>query len=306
MSDGVLIDGTPLVGRLEAKYGTIFAILYSLIYTFIVFGIFNLIAAIFVENVLESAKTRRALYEEQDQLRVALLLRNLLLRFAVHQGSGDESDVRRIISSRFQAVTTSPARNLSVSMSDDGLKSNAISSGSRSMVSLVRSFRRGSTSSSSDDFFYLSEAQNVYELDGFITRRMFEKAIKDPYVLKLLDDLEIQINDRSELFDVLDADGGGSIDFSELVSGLIKLRSVAADKADQVATTLYLRSVQSSLKRMAAEQESRHHQLLEHLHLHPWAPHRGRWHHWAACRVHINNHSRCCSQPCQALCLTRK
>merc|ERR1719316_2495624 len=81
MSDGSLPDGTPLVGHLEAKYGALFVVPYTLCTLFIVFGIFNLIAAIFVENVIESAKSKRELSEESDRMRVAQVLRSLLFRF---------------------------------------------------------------------------------------------------------------------------------------------------------------------------------------------------------------------------------
>ena len=37
MSDGTLIDGTPLVGHLEAKYGVLFVLPYTVVTLFIFF-----------------------------------------------------------------------------------------------------------------------------------------------------------------------------------------------------------------------------------------------------------------------------
>lgn len=84
--------------------------------------------------------------------------------------------------------------------------------------------------------------------------------------MALLDDLEIQLNDRAELFDVLDADGNNIIEFSEMVAGIMKLRSVGADKADAVTTNLYLRALQQALKDVVAEQKRRHNELSALLH----------------------------------------
>merc|ERR1719329_1841102 len=48
------------------------------------------------------------------------------------------------------------------------------------------------------------------------------------------------------LFDTLDADGSGSLDLPELVSGIMKLRG-AADKGDIVASLLSVRHMQKTL-----------------------------------------------------------
>merc|ERR1712228_459493 len=54
--------------------------------------------------------------------------------------------------------------------------------------------------------------------------------------------------DRAELFDVLDADSSGYIDFAELIGGLMKMRTTSAEKSDVVATILAMRSSLISLK----------------------------------------------------------
>merc|ERR1712032_1159267 len=63
----------------------------------------------------------------------------------------------------------------------------------------------------------------------------------------MMDDLEISVSNRSKLFDVLDSDGSGSLDISELVEGLMKLRG-PADKGDIVSAVLNVRTLQRSFK----------------------------------------------------------
>jgi len=52
-------DGTPLAEKLRSNYGASFTLGYSLIYLFVTFGIFNLIMAVFIENVTSQAHLRK-------------------------------------------------------------------------------------------------------------------------------------------------------------------------------------------------------------------------------------------------------
>jgi len=52
-------SGTPLQARLFATYGGVFMVLYILSFMFITVGVFNLIMATFLENVVSSGNTRR-------------------------------------------------------------------------------------------------------------------------------------------------------------------------------------------------------------------------------------------------------
>lgn len=81
MSDSSLPDGTPVVGRMYELYGLRFMIPYMLGLLFIAFGLFNLITALFVENVLESAKQKKRLSIVSERVRVAQLLRELVFKF---------------------------------------------------------------------------------------------------------------------------------------------------------------------------------------------------------------------------------
>jgi len=52
-------DGTPLTERLRSNYGASFTVGYSLVYLFVTFGIFNLIMAVFIDNVSTQQHLRK-------------------------------------------------------------------------------------------------------------------------------------------------------------------------------------------------------------------------------------------------------
>jgi len=52
-------DGTPLTERLRDQYGATFTIVYSVVYLFVMLGIFNLIMAVFIDNVSTQQHMRR-------------------------------------------------------------------------------------------------------------------------------------------------------------------------------------------------------------------------------------------------------
>jgi len=80
-----------------------------------------------------------------------------------------------------------------------------------------------------------------------IEEHVFHKVVSEPRVIEMLDDLDINMPNKKDLFEVLDADQSGHIDLKELVQGLMKLRGYAS-KTDAVATLLTLRSLQRSAK----------------------------------------------------------
>jgi len=80
-----------------------------------------------------------------------------------------------------------------------------------------------------------------------IEEQVFDKIVSEPRVTQMLDDLDINMPNKKDLFEVLDADQSGHIDLRELVQGLMKLRGYAS-KTDAVATLLALRSLQRSAK----------------------------------------------------------
>jgi len=85
-----------------------------------------------------------------------------------------------------------------------------------------------------------------------VTRDTFVQLMDDPVVLELLEDLEISISNKEKLFDIIDSNGNGSVDVSELIEGLMKLRG-PADKGDAVSAALMVRQVQRDLRTLELE-----------------------------------------------------
>lgn len=234
--DCTLPNGTPLAGHLYQMYGWKFVFPYCIIMLFITFGIFNLIMAIFVENVMESARQKRQLTESAERGRVCRKLRELVLKFggslkikeAKHYHFVDIHKPRLLhkITQAFSQVASKTSESLE----------------SQSTLPEMLGSKNVDSWSLYANPTYTVEAPH-FQFGGQISREMFQNVIMDPETWELLEDLEIHVSDRSELFDVLDADGSGCLDVSELISGLLKLRSGGADKSDVVAAILGIRSL---------------------------------------------------------------
>jgi len=87
--------------------------------------------------------------------------------------------------------------------------------------------------------------------DIAITKELFLLVIQEPGVQALLDDLDLP-TDRANMFEVIDADGSGSLEIAELVHGLLKLRG-EVNKSDTVAALLATKCLQSMLAEMKDE-----------------------------------------------------
>merc|ERR1719182_666080 len=83
-----------------------------------------------------------------------------------------------------------------------------------------------------------------------MNRRLFETVLIDPEMQSLLEDIGVKECDRVDLFDVLDANGSGQVELTELVRGLLKLRAEAR-KSDVVASQLMLREIRRKLNTLS-------------------------------------------------------
>ncbi|CAK9030891.1 unnamed protein product [Durusdinium trenchii] len=79
-----------------------------------------------------------------------------------------------------------------------------------------------------------------------IARELFLMVIQDRRVQGLMDELELP-PDRANLFEIIDADGSGTLQLSELVHGLLKIRGEIS-KSDVVAGLLATKSVQEKVE----------------------------------------------------------
>ena len=73
------------------------------------------------------------------------------------------------------------------------------------------------------------------ELDVVVTRDEFNHWLASHEgLLDTLEDAEIDLSCKSDLFDVLDADMSGELEFEEMIDGLLKCRGPAS-KTDIIA-----------------------------------------------------------------------
>ncbi|CAE6964861.1 unnamed protein product [Symbiodinium natans] len=81
-----------------------------------------------------------------------------------------------------------------------------------------------------------------------ITKELFLLVIQDRQVQTLMDELDLP-PDRANLFEVIDADGSGTLHIAELVQGLLKIRGEVT-KSDTIAALLATKAVQAMLSDM--------------------------------------------------------
>lgn len=84
-----------------------------------------------------------------------------------------------------------------------------------------------------------------------ITKELFLMVIQDRRVQGLMDELELP-PDRANLFEIIDADGSGTLQLSELVHGLLKIRGEIS-KSDVVAGLLATKAVQEKVETVLQE-----------------------------------------------------
>eukprot|EP00929_Paragymnodinium_shiwhaense_P002628 TRINITY_DN102938_c0_g1_i1.p1 TRINITY_DN102938_c0_g1~~TRINITY_DN102938_c0_g1_i1.p1 ORF type:complete len:959 (+),score=196.80 TRINITY_DN102938_c0_g1_i1:162-3038(+) len=233
MGDTSLADGTPLVAHLWERYTWYFGGPYAVFMLFIVFGIFNMVTAVFVENVIDSAQAKKQLVDEAERILVAQRLRSLILLL----GGRPEGEV--VHTSFWEATQARVKKKFSGVLKKMG-----------GMFSL--STQEADMEALNSD---ITEVALELALTGIISKEVFLEGLEDPAIHTILDDLEIHMADRSLLFDVLDSDASGELDLCEFVGGLMKLRISSADKSDGVATALGVRSMMGIVRTMAKDVE---------------------------------------------------
>ncbi|CAE7331832.1 CAC [Symbiodinium sp. CCMP2456] len=86
-----------------------------------------------------------------------------------------------------------------------------------------------------------------------ITKELFLLVIQDQSVQFLMDELELP-HDRANLFEIIDADGSGTLHVTELVQGLLKIRG-EVKKSDAVATLLATKAIQNQLVELRTDEK---------------------------------------------------
>lgn len=181
-------DGTPLSVRLRKSYGGVFMIIYIFIITLVTMGFFNLIMAVFIDNVMSSQFIRKQAEISDTSVSVGVSIKEKMVEFLRHAMGN-------------KAGTAEPVLSRSVSRRSQQL----------------------------DDV--------LDEWDQDVSRETFEEWLEDEEFVRVLEDASIDMSCRGMLFDVLDADAGGELSTSELVTGLMRLRGPVT-KLDVIGVSL--------------------------------------------------------------------
>lgn len=183
-------DGKPTMVLVTQAYGWGYGIIYCVSVLFIITGLMNVIAAIYVENI-----TRKAQKVQNDLKHERLM----------------DADL-------FKACT-------------------------QELLMLIWEHHKGH--SRGHRLTNVRALAEVKELE--ITPGLFENLCNDPRFHNLLDSLDVPPEDRMNLFDTFDVDGGGTLDLHEFVLGISRLRGDAR-RSDVVSVGLIARSLQRELR----------------------------------------------------------
>jgi len=177
-------DGTPIAPLLVDVLGPAFTVGYVVVICFVIFGVFNLVMAIFVENTLEAARLnqkKRSVVRQAESIRVAKELSKVVLLICggVQPPDNNQAEQSRSSFGRFLR------------------RAEAIAGHPNSRA---------------------EEAQTPLDnnLQMAVDRDTFIQLMDDPVVSELLEDLEISISNKEKLFDIIDSNGNGALDVSEL------------------------------------------------------------------------------------------
>lgn len=209
-------DGSPLQVHIFDQQGFVFAVCAMLIMLFVTIGLFNLIMATFVDNVLRKGRQRKLEQIASQAKRYERRLRQLVKAFCE---SGSISFVSR--------QSSAPLAQLQ----------KGCSNCFRWCLEKLGFELHGRDSS--------MKADSVGSL--VITRERFRELLSEPLIEETMVQLEIETTSHDELFDVLDADMSGELDVEELIHGLMQLRG-PPEKKDTIGSLLCIRATQAYLR----------------------------------------------------------
>jgi len=218
-------DGTPLQETLRQKYGFTFMMVYILLFLFVTIGIFNLIMAVFIDNVTDGCtkKRQRELGQNapKNAWRIAATLRGIILQKVLRKEAEDQAAQEALYG------PPGTARRVSKIL--------------REKLEDLRG--RYGKPHSTYEYADLTDRirEDMAELDVVVTRDEFNHWLASHEgLLDTLEDAEIDLSCKSDLFDVLDADMSGELEFEEMIDGLLKCRGPAS-KTDIIAIRLKAR-----------------------------------------------------------------
>lgn len=241
-------DGTPLQVHLYNEYGAVFMLGYMLVSLFVTIGLFNLIMAIFVDNVMESKRVEKQEERNIDRTKVEQRLRSVVGRSLL---SMDEAELARNASSVPRSTIDSWRQ--SVKFVKRRWRSVPPTASWREyFVKVAILVKEAASKSESAEEAKKREEAEKLDPERLINRDEFLSLLDEPALDTLLQQMDIETSNRDELFDVLDADMSGELDLNELIVGLMSLRG-PAEKKDIVGSLLCARVTQQVIKELQDE-----------------------------------------------------
>jgi hypothetical protein len=208
ISDCTTTAGENLVVHLSKGYGVLFQVVYGFGMTVIIFGVFNVITAIFVDATVSGMKT------DHQRRRNAKLYE---VRYVRSKLEGLACRVRDLISDK------------------RGRRQNR--------GSVLGSLLKFGGIEIEDELKSASSAETILnEHEMVINDTNFSEVIQDEEVTNILEDLDVECSGREYLFDMFDTDGDGKISIPDLLETIVKMRGEVR-KSDIVANWLALRAL---------------------------------------------------------------
>jgi hypothetical protein len=219
--------GQSLAAHLSAGYGARFDFVYLTGMIVMIFGLFNVITAIFVEATMvglkynETKQKLRSVYEHQYVKRKlwALVRRIQCVSQHVQQGKKRDTLSESLLLTSSQKLASSGRR-------------------------LARTFR-GPTDELTEDPDSVASIR--------LTEKEFFAVIGDEGVRRILLQLDIEVDGacKEALFEIMDSDCSGTVDVAEMLDTLMKLRG-GPMKIDMLAPSVAIRGLQQELRRLGS------------------------------------------------------
>eukprot|EP00928_Gymnodinium_smaydae_P041461 TRINITY_DN28057_c0_g1_i2.p1 TRINITY_DN28057_c0_g1~~TRINITY_DN28057_c0_g1_i2.p1 ORF type:complete len:312 (-),score=60.27 TRINITY_DN28057_c0_g1_i2:57-893(-) len=206
------LQGRPLFVVATDKHGWIYGFMFAFFSTFMSFGLFNVIGAMFVENVVETCKARDKTNRKErlrDPVYFAQKMAELLEVVLKVCSCESEEEMRRCVSEALPGAVSRTSRS------------------------------KGETTVDEHDIF--ARAAGVS-----ITPERFTFLRELDCVQRLLDQLDVADDDQHNLFDALDANNSGDIDLEELCAGIWKLRGDPC-RSDIISVGFRIQNIQNTL-----------------------------------------------------------
>lgn len=211
--------GKSLAVIFSRGFGLMFEVAYCVGMISVMFGLFNIITAIFVDSTISGLKhndVKRKHARQYERRFVKEKLQELLKRIAMLKATRDGNEVRSSRSSAVDRIFNAGARGsqVSVLLGQDMVETLQIDE---------------------EDFFEVME-------DGMVKR--------------LLEDLDVDMFNAADMFDTFDPNGQGYISVSSLVQAIMKLRG-EPQKNDLIASWLSVRALHEKVDALQAAIDDR-------------------------------------------------